>query len=47
VKIGGDVNRLLLDCDGVEVITHDLFGDVIRVGRASSNDIVIDRPTVY
>jgi pSer/pThr/pTyr-binding forkhead associated (FHA) protein len=46
VKIGGDVNRLLLDCDGVEVITHDLIDDVIRIGRAPSNDIVIDHPTV-
>jgi pSer/pThr/pTyr-binding forkhead associated (FHA) protein len=46
VKIGGDMNRLLLDCDGVEVITHDLIDDVIRIGRAPSNDIVIDHPTV-
>jgi hypothetical protein len=45
VKIGGDVTRLLLDCDGVEVITHDLIGDVIRISRAPSNDIVIDHPT--
>jgi pSer/pThr/pTyr-binding forkhead associated (FHA) protein len=40
------VIRLLLDCDGVDVITHDLMGDVIRIGRALSNDIVIDDPTV-
>jgi pSer/pThr/pTyr-binding forkhead associated (FHA) protein len=46
VKIGGDMTRLLLDCDGVEIITHDLIGDVIRIGRAPSNDIVIDHPTV-
>jgi FOG: FHA domain len=46
VKIGGDMTRLFLDCDGVEVITHDLIGDVIRIGRAPSNDIVIDHPTV-
>jgi len=38
--------RLLLDCDGVDVITHDLIGDLIRIGRAPSNDIVIDDPTV-
>jgi pSer/pThr/pTyr-binding forkhead associated (FHA) protein len=38
--------RLVLDCDGVDVITHHLIGDVIRIGRASSNDIVIDDPTV-
>ena len=36
----------LLDCDGVDVITHDLIGDLIRIGRAPSNDIVIDDPTV-
>ena len=46
MKIGGDVTRLILDCDGVDVITHHLIGDVIRIGRASSNDIVIDHPTV-
>ena len=38
--------RLLLDCDGVDVITHDLIGDLIRIGRAPSNDIVVDDPTV-
>jgi pSer/pThr/pTyr-binding forkhead associated (FHA) protein len=46
VKIGGHVTRLVLDCDGADVITHDLIGDVIRIGRAPSNDIVIDDPTV-
>jgi pSer/pThr/pTyr-binding forkhead associated (FHA) protein len=40
------VTRLLLDCDGVDLITHDLIGDVIRIGRAPSNDRVIDDPTV-
>jgi pSer/pThr/pTyr-binding forkhead associated (FHA) protein len=40
------MTRRLLDCDGVDVITHDLIGDVIRIGRAPSNDIVIDDPTV-
>jgi len=38
--------RLVLDCDGVDVITHELTGDVIRIGRAPSNDVVIDDPTV-
>jgi pSer/pThr/pTyr-binding forkhead associated (FHA) protein len=46
VKIGGDVTRLILDCEGVDVITHHLVGDVIKIGRASSNDIVIEDPTV-
>ena len=40
------MTRLVLDCDGADVITHDLTGDVIRIGRAPSNDIVIDDPTV-
>jgi pSer/pThr/pTyr-binding forkhead associated (FHA) protein len=38
--------RLVLDCDGVDVITHELIGDVITIGRSPSNDIVIDDPTV-
>lgn len=46
MKIGSDVTRVFLDCDGAEVITHDLIGDVISVDRAPSNDIVIDHPTV-
>jgi hypothetical protein len=46
VKIGGDMARLVLDCDGVDVITHELIGDVITIGRAPSNDVVIDDPTV-
>jgi pSer/pThr/pTyr-binding forkhead associated (FHA) protein len=37
---------LVLDCDGVDVITHELIGDLIRIGRAPSNDVVIDDPTV-
>jgi pSer/pThr/pTyr-binding forkhead associated (FHA) protein len=38
--------RLVLDCDGVDVVTHELVGDVITIGRAPSNHIVIDDPTV-
>ena len=38
--------RLVLDCDGVDVVTHELIGDVITIGRAPSNHIVIDDPTV-
>src|SRR5437867_6197175 len=36
----------ILDCDGVDVITHELIGNVITIGRAPSNDVVIDDPTV-
>jgi pSer/pThr/pTyr-binding forkhead associated (FHA) protein len=38
--------RLVLDCEGVDVIVHELMGDVIAIGRAPSNDVVIDDPTV-
>jgi hypothetical protein len=38
--------RLVLDCDGVDVTTHELVGHVITIGRAPSNDVVIDDPTV-
>jgi pSer/pThr/pTyr-binding forkhead associated (FHA) protein len=38
--------RLVLDCDGVDVITHELVGDVVTIGRSPSNDLVIDDPTV-
>jgi pSer/pThr/pTyr-binding forkhead associated (FHA) protein len=38
--------RLVLDCDGVDVVTHELILDVITIGRAPSNHIVIDDPTV-
>ncbi len=36
MKIVGDMARLVLDCDGVDVITHELIGDVITIGRAPS-----------
>ena len=39
--------RLVLDCDGIDVITHDLIGGVITIGRSPSNDVVIDHPTVF
>src|SRR5262245_6015191 len=38
--------RLILDCDGVDVITHELTGEITTIGRVPSNDIVIDHPTV-
>jgi pSer/pThr/pTyr-binding forkhead associated (FHA) protein len=38
--------RLVVDCDGLDVITHELVGDVVTIGRSSSNDVVIDDPTV-
>ena len=38
--------RLILNCDGVDLVAHDLVADVITVGRASLNHVVIDDPTV-
>jgi pSer/pThr/pTyr-binding forkhead associated (FHA) protein len=38
--------RLVLDCDGVDVIKHELMGDIVTIGRAPSNDVVVDDPTV-
>jgi len=37
---------LVLDYEGLDVITHELICDVAMIGRAPSNDIVIDHPTV-
>jgi pSer/pThr/pTyr-binding forkhead associated (FHA) protein len=37
---------LVLDFEGLDVITHELIGDAVTIGRAPSNDIVIDHPTV-
>jgi pSer/pThr/pTyr-binding forkhead associated (FHA) protein len=38
--------RLVLNCDGVDLVTHELVGDVITIGRAPLNHIVIDNPAV-
>jgi pSer/pThr/pTyr-binding forkhead associated (FHA) protein len=38
--------RLILNCGGVDLVAHDLVADVITVGRASLNHVVIDDPTV-
>jgi pSer/pThr/pTyr-binding forkhead associated (FHA) protein len=37
---------LVLDCDGVDLITHEVIADLVAIGRAPSNDVVIDDPTV-
>jgi pSer/pThr/pTyr-binding forkhead associated (FHA) protein len=37
---------LVLDFEGLDVLTHKLFGDAVTIGRAPANDIVIDHPTV-
>src|SRR5438309_11015246 len=38
--------RLILTCDGVDLVTHELVGDVITIGSAPLNHIVIDNPAV-
>jgi pSer/pThr/pTyr-binding forkhead associated (FHA) protein len=38
--------RLVLNCEGVGLVTHELLRDIVMVGRAPSNQIVIDHPTV-
>jgi len=37
---------LILDFEGLDVLTHELIGDAVTIGRAPSNDIVIDHSTV-
>ena len=38
--------RLVLTCDGVDLVTHELVRDVITIGSAPLNHIVIDNPAV-
>src|SRR5205809_3526389 len=38
--------RLVLTCDGVDLVTHELVGHVITIGSAPLNHIVIDNPAV-
>jgi predicted component of type VI protein secretion system len=38
--------RLILNYEGVDLVTHELVGDIVMIGRAPSNHIVIDHPTV-
>jgi pSer/pThr/pTyr-binding forkhead associated (FHA) protein len=38
--------RLVLNREGVDLVTHELIRDIIMIGRAPLNQIVIDDPTV-
>jgi pSer/pThr/pTyr-binding forkhead associated (FHA) protein len=38
--------RLVLNYEGGDLVTHELFRDIAFIGRAPSNHIVIDHPTV-
>jgi hypothetical protein len=44
-EIGGEMARLVLNCDGVDLVTHKL-GNLTTIGRAPLNHIVIDNPAV-
>jgi pSer/pThr/pTyr-binding forkhead associated (FHA) protein len=38
--------RLVLTCDGVDLVTHELTRDIVTIGSAPLNHIVIDDPAV-
>jgi pSer/pThr/pTyr-binding forkhead associated (FHA) protein len=38
--------RLILNREGVDLVTHELVRDIVMIGRAPSNHIFIDHPTV-
>ncbi len=38
--------RLVLNCEGVDLGTHELGGDIVSIRRAPLNHIVIDHSTV-
>jgi pSer/pThr/pTyr-binding forkhead associated (FHA) protein len=37
---------LVLNCEGADPVAHELLGDIVMIGRAASNHIVIAHPTV-
>ena len=37
---------LILNCEGVGLLMHELGRDIVMIGRAPSNQIVFDHPTV-
>src|SRR6266513_2680248 len=44
--IEGKMARLVLNCEGVGLVTHEFARDIVMIGRAPLNHIVIDHPTV-
>jgi two-component system, cell cycle response regulator len=44
--MGGKMPRLVVNCDSVDLVMHELVRDVIMIGRAGLNHIVIDNPSV-
>jgi hypothetical protein len=44
--IEDNMARLILNCEGVGLVMRELGRDIVMIGRAPSNHIVIDHPTV-
>jgi pSer/pThr/pTyr-binding forkhead associated (FHA) protein len=42
----GKMARLILNCEGVGLVMRELGRDIVMIGRAPSNHIVINHPTV-
>ena len=40
------MSRLVLNCEGVGIVTHELARNIVMIGRAPLNHIVIDHPTI-
>jgi pSer/pThr/pTyr-binding forkhead associated (FHA) protein len=40
------MSRLVLNPEGSDLLTHELRGDFVFIGRAPSNHIVVDDPAV-
>ena len=40
------MTRLVLNPEGADLLTHELRGDFVFIGRAPSNHIVVDHPAV-
>jgi pSer/pThr/pTyr-binding forkhead associated (FHA) protein len=38
--------RLILNRDGVDLVTHELTRDLVTIGRAPLNQIILDHSTV-
>jgi len=44
--IEGNMARLILNCEGVDLVMRELGRDILTIGRSPLNQIVIDHPTV-
>ena len=46
IRLKGKMARLIINCEGVGLVKPELGRDIVTIGRAPSNQIVIDHPTV-